>query len=250
MLNRIEHADQIVELNLARPPVNALNAELVSALDEALKAAFETDAAAVVLSGAPGMFSAGLDVPALLPLDRDGMRDFWSRFFGLLGTIAGAPVPVVAALTGHSPAGGTVLGLFADYRVMAEGDFKIGLNEVQVGLVVPPLIHFALARLIGVYPAERHLVAGRMISAGEARGIGLVDELAPVEEVVERALAWCRYHLSLPRHAMLGTRRLTRAELVARADAFEAMNIEGFVDLWFQEETQAALNAMVARLKA
>lgn len=249
MLNRIEHDGDIVELSLTRPPVNALNPELVSALDEALKTAFEENAAAVVLSGAPGMFSAGLDVPALLALDRAGMRDFWSRFFDLLKTIAGAPAPVVAAFTGHSPAGGTVLGLFADYRVMADGDFKIGLNEVQVGLVVPPLIHFALARLIGAYPAERHLVAGRMISAGEARDVGLVDELAPVDQVVEKALAWCRYHLSLPRHAMLGTRQLTRAELVDRFDVSGAMDVDGFVDFWFRDETQGALRAMVAKLK-
>lgn len=249
MLNRIEHDGAIVELRLARPPVNALNPQLVVALNDALAEAFGGNARAVVLSGAPGLFSAGLDVPELLALDKGGMRDFWSRFFGLLETIARAPVPVAAAMTGHSPAGGTVLGLFADYRVMAEGDFKIGLNEVQVGLVVPPLIHYALVRLLGAYPAERHLVAGTMIGAAEAHRVGLVDELAPADGVVERALAWCRHHLALPRHAMLETRKLARADLVTRFDDPDALDIDGFVDFWFREDSQAALKAMVARLK-
>src|SRR5699024_3337504 len=157
MLQNIDHANGIVEIRLDRPPVNALNPALVAELDDAVARAIQDDARALVISGREGLFSAGLDVPELLTLDEQGMRDFWQAFYSLLERIARSPVPIASALTGHSPAGGTVIALFADYRVQAEGEFRLGLNEVQVGLVVPPVIHHALARLIGPYPAERHL---------------------------------------------------------------------------------------------
>ncbi len=249
MLERIDHADGIVELRLDRPPVNALNPALVKRLDDAIAEAAAADARAVVLSGKPGLFSAGLDVPELLELDESGMAEFWQAFFGLLERIARCEIPVVTALTGHSPAGGTVIALFADYRVQAEGDFRLGLNEVQVGLVVPPVIHRALVRLIGPYPAERHLVAGEMIPAAEALEVGLVDELVAADQVVERAVGWCRNLLQLPGHAMHGTRRLCRADLAALFDDGDALDISSFVEGWFAEPTQATLRLLVERLK-
>lgn len=252
-LNRMieiqQHQNDVLELRLARPPVNALNPALVSRLREAVSGARDEGAQALVISGSPGLFSAGLDVPELLELDKAGMRAFWQEFFGLLEAIARSEIPVVAALTGHSPAGGTVLALFADYRVQADGNFQLGLNEVQVGLVVPPVIQRALARLIGVYPAERHLVLGQMISVAEALKIGLVDELAEPSRVVPRAVEWCRTHLELPRHAMQGMRRLCRADLVALFDDPAGLDLDSFERGWFAEETRATLEALVARIK-
>lgn len=117
------------ELQLNRPPVNALNLELVAALRQAVKAAPEDGVLALVLSGAPGRFSAGLDVPLLLGLDRPAMAALWREFYGLLKALAGSPIPIVAAITGHAPAGGTVLPLFCDWRVGAEGEFKLGAER-------------------------------------------------------------------------------------------------------------------------
>ncbi|WP_376696887.1 enoyl-CoA hydratase/isomerase family protein [Wenzhouxiangella sp. EGI_FJ10305] len=249
MLKHIDHGDDIVELKLDRPPVNALNPALVAELDGAIQKATEDGARALVISGREGLFSAGLDVPELLTLDEQGMREFWRALFGLLERIARSPVPIVTALTGHSPAGGTVIALFADYRIQAEGDFRLGLNEVQVGLVVPPAIHRALVRLIGPYPAERHLVAGEMIPAADALELGMVDDLAPAAEVVERSVAWCRGLLKLPQHSMSATRQLCRAELGALFDDRDALDIDAFVAGWFDEQTQATLKKLVERLK-
>jgi enoyl-CoA hydratase/carnithine racemase len=238
----------VVEIRLDRPPVNALNPALVTALDAAIADQTSAGAKALVLSGRPGLFSAGLDVPELLTLDEQGMREFWQKLFGLLERVASSPIPIATAITGHSPAGGTVIALYADYRVQAEGDFRLGLNEVQVGLVVPPVIHQALVRLIGVYPAERHLVAGDMISASRALEIGLVDEIVPADTVIERAVAWCQRHLSLPQHAMRATRDLCRRDLV-ESFTEEALDLDSFVRGWFSDETQKTMRALVERLK-
>jgi Delta3-Delta2-enoyl-CoA isomerase len=250
MLERHDHPDAIVELRLARPPVNALNPELLDALCTALERAVADDARGLVLSGSPGIFSAGLDVPRLLTLDRAALEDAWQRFFDVCTRLATSPMPCVAALTGHSPAGGAVLGLYCDYRVMAEGDFRIGLNEVQVGLVVPDCIQHALRRTVGPLRAERLMVSGAMVDAAEALRVGMVDELAAPDAVIARSIDWLRALLALPRSAMLRTRELSRADLVSAIRDPEKLRLDGFLDAWFGAETQAVLTAMVARLKS
>ncbi|OZB60839.1 MAG: enoyl-CoA hydratase [Lysobacterales bacterium 14-68-21] len=247
MLNRITH-DYLVEIQLARPPVNALNRELLVALQEAVTGAIDGGARGIVLSGSPGMFSAGVDVPALMGRERAEVRAFWREFFASCGVLARSPVPVVAAITGHSPAGGAVLSLFCDYRVMADGPFKIGLNEVQVGLVVPDCIQFALRRIVGPYRAERLLVAGAMIESADALACGFVDETTAVDQVVTRALHWLRELTALPAHAMLATRALARADLAQAYADIDALPLDEFVDGFLRPETQAVLQALVARL--
>ena len=202
MLDTIRH-DCIVELRLARPPVNALDPGLVEALRAAIETAPAQGARGLVLSGRPGMYSGGLDVPVLLQLPRDELMKFLYDFFGLCGMIACSPIPIVAAITGHSPAGGAVLSIFCDYRVMARSadpakPYRIGLNEVQVGLSVPACIQSGLQRLVGTFRAERLMVAGTMLEAEAALNVGFVDELAEVDHVVPRAIAWLQDLLKLP----------------------------------------------------
>jgi len=115
MLERTEHGE-VLELRLARPPANALDPALVTALADAITAAPVGGARAVVLSGRPGIFSGGLDVPVLLTLDRAGMESTLREFFRLMRALAASPIPTVAAITGYAPAGGAVLSIFCDAR--------------------------------------------------------------------------------------------------------------------------------------
>jgi Delta3-Delta2-enoyl-CoA isomerase len=237
----------IRELRLDRPPANALSPELVDALSAAIASAPGEGVRALVLSGASGMFSAGLDVPQLLTFDRPAIRELWKNFYAMLRGIAASPVPVAAAITGHAPAGGAVISLFCDYRVMAEGDFKIGLNEVQVGIPLPPVIHRALRRLLGSHRAERLAVGATLLPAAEALRVGFVDELAPGDQVAARAAEWCQRLLAFPPEAMTETRRLARADLVAFFDGTED-ELDLMTGFWFNPETQGALRALVERL--
>lgn len=241
-------------LRLARPPVNALNPELCDALVAALETAANEAVDGVVLAGNPKIFSAGLDVPYLLSLgdDREALFHAWQAFFAAARAIAGFRAPVVAALTGHSPAGGCVLALCADYRIMARSadparPFLIGLNETQVGLTVPEGIQRLMRRVVGDYRAERLMIAGAMISAERAHEIGLVDELADGEAVVPRAVEWLQALLALPRRPMLQTRAIAR-EAVQVALTPELVQLDRFVQGWFEPDTQAALKALVAKL--
>ena len=230
-----------------RPPVNALNLELVVALRQAVERAPQDGVRALVVSGAPGRFSAGLDVPLLLGLDRNAIALLWREFYALLKALARSPIPIVAAITGHAPAGGTVLPLFCDWRVGADGDFKLGLSEVQVGSILPPIILAALRRQVGARQAERLAVTGALISPQEALKVGLVDELASVEKVVSRALEWCQALLALPSEGMEVTRWNARSDLVGLFDNFEA-ELAAVTEDWWRPQTQLALRAMVERL--
>lgn len=247
------HGD-IAELRLARPPVNALDPALCSALREAHAGAVASGARGIALAGGPGVFSAGLDVPYLMSLgeDREGLLHAWEAFFGAARALAASPVPVAAAMAGHAPAGGCVLALCCDYRVMARSPdpakpFRIGLNETQVGLVAPEGIQALLRRVVGAHRAERLLVGGLMPTSDEAHSIGLVDELASIDDTLPRAIDWLRGLAALPREPMQETRAIARADVV---DALHPRRIEleRFVEGWHRPDTRAALRAVLARL--
>jgi Delta3-Delta2-enoyl-CoA isomerase len=247
MIAVTDHGD-VRELRMSRPPVNALSTELLGALREAIEQAPAEGARAVVVSGGPGMFTAGLDIPLLIGLDREGIAKLWRELYGMMRALACSPIPVVAAITGHAPAGGTVIAVYCDRRVAARGDFKMGLSEVQVGIPLPPMIFKALLRQVGAREAERMAVGGLVLSPEQALSAGLVDEVVAVEEVVERAVAWCRGLLALPADAMLATRRLARADLAALFEGGSEEELRAVVDNWWSPETQNVLKALVKRL--
>jgi enoyl-CoA hydratase/carnithine racemase len=254
LIETTDHGD-IREIRLARPPVNALNTELCRALIEAINRALDDGVRGIVLAGNPKIFSAGMDVPYLVSLgdNRHALLDAWQAFFGAARTLAESRIPVVAALTGHAPAGGCVLALCCDYRVMARSvdtarPFAIGLNETEVGLVVPEGIQRLMRRVVGPYRAERLLVAGEMVPAEHALQIGLVDELVDQQDVTARAVSWLEKLLRLPHHPMLQTRALARRDLIEALDP-GLIQLERFVDAWHAPDTQAALHALVAKLK-
>jgi enoyl-CoA hydratase/carnithine racemase len=251
VLCREDHPGGIRELALERPPVNALDPRLIRKLREEIEAVGQDEVKALVLtSRLPSRFSGGLDIPALLELDRAGMAQVLEDFFALLKALAFLPCPSVAALNGHAPAGGAVLALHCDLVVLAEGDFRIGLNEVQVGLPLPASIHAVLARRVGLQAAERLAVRGLLVASAEAYRLGLVDELVPVDAVRERAFELAREFLSLPKQAMLRTRALARCDLQEQILALSPATQEAFLEDWFSKECQQALRAFVERLRA
>ncbi len=187
-------------------------------------------------------------MPALMKLDRAAMSAFWQDFLGIMRDLALSPIPVAAALTGHSPAGGAVLSLFCDTRIAAEGEFKIGLNEVQVGLPVPPIILQALQRQVGASVAEQMAVSGMLLSPQQALRSGLVHQVVPVGEVIDAALEWCRTRLRLPPIAMQTTRDLARADLHRLFANYDTSFDETFLDVWFSDETRRTMTALVESL--
>jgi Delta3-Delta2-enoyl-CoA isomerase len=259
MLETIDHplktdaaavAGRIREIRLARPPVNALNADVIRALITAVEGAAKE--AAIVITGSQGLFSAGLDVRGMLELDRERIMATFIELWRVQKTIANSPAPVIFGLTGHSPAGGTVLAIHGDYRVMAQGDFRLGLNEVQVGLIPGSVIHGAFRRLTGGAGAQL-LTRGALFDPATALRVGLVDELCEVSQVAARALEVAREFCALPRDPMLRTRALARRDLIdlfgnpGHALMEERKFATLAAELWFVPATQELLKKMFTK---
>jgi 3,2-trans-enoyl-CoA isomerase len=239
----------VQELRLDRPPVNAIDINLVVQLTERLRAIPLEGKRALVLSGSQGIFSGGFDVKSLLTLDREGLKRYIRAYLELQYIIAVSPIPIVAAITGHCAAGGTSLALFCDYRVMARGDFRIGMNEVQFGLCAGKIIYAALRRLVGARHADRLLTSATFISAEQALTIGLVDVAVDPARVVIEAQDYAAALTRLPPRAFKETRQLARLDLVrlfdgsARQDATDEM-----VAALSSDEAQAAIKNWIERL--
>lgn len=252
MLETLDHGP-VRELRLARPPVNALNAALITALDDALATAYaDSERAvggaprAVVLSGRPGMFCAGLDIHEVTGPEA-GLRALMTAFWRLQQRLASGPLPVVNAITGHSPAGGAVLAVLCDHRIMAAGDFRIGLNEVRVGLYPGEIIFRCLERLVGTGRAVSLLPRGAMLTPSEAQVCGLVDEVVALDEVVPRAVALAAELAALPHQAYRRTRAMVRSGLVEIFSVPAERAAAGIVEGWVTDETRAQMAAALGR---
>lgn len=246
MLNVVSHGE-IAELNVDRPPANALNQALLDLLLSEFRRVLDEGARGVILSGQVGMFCAGIDVPELLGQERSAIHSFWSALFEFSKALATSPVPVVAALAGHSPAGGAVLAAHCDYRIAADGGFKIGFNEVQVGLPLPSTIVSVFQELVGVRIARQLGTRGQLVEMEEARRIGLIDELVAPDHVTVRALEWLAALLELPPIAMNRTRLAGKINLIRALN--DADDVGQVTDDWFSAETQKAMRALVDSLK-
>lgn len=247
MLEEFQHGE-VREIRLARTPANALNQPLVVQLTHRLRAATLEGSRAVVLSGQPGMFSGGLDVPMLITLDWNELQRFMRSVLALQHQLAVQPIPVVAAITGHCAAAAAIMALFCDYRIMSEGPYKIGLNEVAVGLCPGRIAYQAFRRLVGARHADHLVTRGEFIDPVTAAHIGLVDRLTTPEQVIPEAIEYAQSFLKLPQQALYETRRIARQDLVQLCDEAMRDDSEELHKRWFGNEAQQGLRALAAKL--
>jgi enoyl-CoA hydratase len=207
---------------------NALSHQIIDGLDQALSRAEGDAAAAVVLVGRPGRFSAGFDLKTM-QAGPEQARNLL-RAGGELGLrIYTFPVPVVLAVTGHALAMGAILLMCADVRVGARGDFKIGLNEVAIGMPVPRFVtELAIDRL-----SKRHLTAAvnhaHIYDPETGVDAGFLDETTEAGALEERAMAVAGELAStLDPAAFRLTREHLRAESARRMEAGMASDAKMF----------------------
>ena len=189
----------------------------IAAIDQALSRA-EKEAKAAVLLGRPGRFCAGFDL-SVINQGADASRALVRSGGELLLRIVESEVPVVAACTGHALAMGALLLLASDYRVGASGEFKIGLNEVAIGLVLPIFaLELARARVAREQLARATTLAEVYDPPG-AQAAGFLDELVAPEQLEAAALAGAGRLAQLAPRAYRGTKRKLRGAMVERVRA-------------------------------
>lgn len=239
----------VIQFN--RPKANAINFDFILELREHLAELAEDSAVGgVILAGTEGFFSAGLDVIELYDYDKYKIPLFFEEFHRMLRDMTAFPKPLVAAITGHAPAGGCVLALPCDYRVMADGKCRIGLNEVAVNIVPPRTLYDLMAFWLGRAKAYDLVMAGALLLPHQAKAAGLIDEVCPdVGEVVARAEAKLAEYAKINPTVWQKTKLGLRAELLRQLDTDVEGAYEDTLWFWWTEESRAAMKAFVDKLR-
>ena len=210
-LTSYELTDGIATIAMDDGKVNALSSEMLAAVRAELDRAETEEAEVVILTGARSTFSAGFD----LRTEAEGWPAMLVAGAGLAERLLSFPRPVVAACNGNALAMGGFLLLSADYRVGAGGDFKIGLNEVRIGLTMPWFgIEIARHRLTRPY-FDRCTVSGTVLAPEEAQRAGFLDDLVAEEGVMEAARAAAGGLKEVKSEAHQATKIRVRAEALA-----------------------------------
>jgi enoyl-CoA hydratase len=248
---RIERQGRLAVVRIDKSRGNAIDEPLAEDLARAAaEVARDGDVRGVLLaSGHPKLFCPGLDLVALAAYDRASMERFMMSFAVTVWALYGLPKPVVAAIGGAAVAGGCILALTADHRVLKRGA-PIGLNEVKVGVALPwSVIHLLRAT---VYPPALGRIAllGRNFTDTEAVDLGLAHEVAEAEGFEAACLARLEEFADKDPLALATTKAWLRESVLAEMMAHEGERVGAFLDGWFSEGTQERIRATVAALQS
>jgi enoyl-CoA hydratase len=244
----VEYQERIAILRLNRPPVNAVNVELLRATDVALgEVAGHDDLAALILTGAGKAFCAGLDLKDVPSYTRAGQREMVLGINRIVTRLYGLPIPTVAAVTGHAIAGGLVIALACDYRVGTSAPCQIGLTEARAGIPFPEAAMAVVRAELGPVVARRRALVAVNGSSQEALAGGMLDELQAPERVVPRALEVARDLASIPRLAYGQIKRQLRAETLARIEAGVAAGTDPLLETWLSADTEEAAGSLLRK---
>jgi enoyl-CoA hydratase/carnithine racemase len=198
--------------------LNALSVALEGALDAALAGPEAGAARAVVIAGGARAFSAGADVTEMRDLDPAAIVDYYRATGGVYERVAALPVPTVAAIEGWCLGGGLELALACDFRVAGTGA-TFGLPEVGIGILPSSGGTHRLVRLVGAAKAKELVLLGEHVPAADAAAAGLVTQLAPAGETLDRALAIARRIAAQPPLAVAVARQAIDAMAESSRDA-------------------------------
>lgn len=247
---RLEPHGSLTVLRLDKPRGNAIDEPLVDALREAARTlAADADVRGVLLASAhPKLFCPGLDLRTLIDYDREAMERFMLRFAEAVWALYGLTKPLVAAVGGHAVAGGCILALTADHRLLRRGGVEMGLNEVRIGLPLPWSVSVLLRTSVPASSLARVALLGKNFADEEALAAGLVDELAGADGFEQRCLERLAEYAEKDPLAFGTTKAYLRAPALVAMQAHEQARISEFLDAWFAEPMRARLREMVEAL--
>ncbi|HUG05293.1 MAG TPA: enoyl-CoA hydratase/isomerase family protein [Candidatus Limnocylindria bacterium] len=251
MAVRFERQDGIGHIVLDRPPANSYDRAFIDELDAAIEDARKDDdvKAVVVRSASEKFFSAGADVSLFAKSDLDAQSAFVVSANGAMSKFESMPKVVIAAINGHCLGGGLEIALCCDFRIAAEGGYKIGLPEVTLGLLPGTGGTQRLPRLIGRQKALELMLTGRTLSPQEAKDAGVVDLVVPAAELQARAVELARSYADGPSFAK-GQIKLAAVQGLG-APLAEGLAIEhqALIRLFKSEDAREGVTAFVEKRK-
>jgi enoyl-CoA hydratase len=242
-----ETHDDVVLLRMARGPVNALDLELLTELVAAL-AELSDAAPPLVLTGAGGSFSAGVDLRRITSEPVGYVGEFLTALSAAFRAVFQYPAPTVAAVNGHAIAGGFVLAAACDHRVAAAGGARLGLSELRVGVPFPTEAVEIVRHAVGTAAATDLVLRAELVDVETAHAKGFVHEVVATEQLVEIAVAHARLRAARGAEAyLLAKRQLQHPvwENIARSASVEDVVVR---QLWSRADTLDRIQKFMASI--
>jgi enoyl-CoA hydratase/carnithine racemase len=251
MAVRLEKQDSIGHIVLDRPPANSYDKAFMDELDAIIDDAGRDDAvkAIVLRSASEKFFSAGADVSVFAKSGLDEQTAFVARANEAMSKFESTPKVIVAAINGHCLGGGLEMALCCDFRVAAEGSYRIGLPEVTLGLLPGTGGTQRLPRLIGRQKALDFLLRGTTMPPQDALAAGIVDEVVAAAELVEKAVERARAYATGPTFAIGRIKRATVQGFGMRLDEGLTLERQLLIELFKSEDAKEGVTAFVEKRK-
>ncbi|MEK6207904.1 MAG: enoyl-CoA hydratase/isomerase family protein [Chloroflexota bacterium] len=251
MAVRLEKQDSIGHVVLDRPPANSYDKAFMEELDAAVLEAGRDDAVKAILvrSANEKFFSAGADVSVFAKSGLDEQTAFVARANEAMGKFESTPKVVVAAINGHCLGGGLEMALCCDFRVAAEGSYRIGLPEVTLGLLPGTGGTQRLPRLIGRQKALDFMLTGRTVTPQDALAAGIVDEVVPAAQLLDKALERVRAYASGPTLAIGRIKKATVQGFGMRLEEGLKLERQLLIELFKSEDAKEGVTAFVEKRK-
>jgi enoyl-CoA hydratase len=238
--------DGIRILRLAHGKVSAMDIELGEAIMREMDDAAAAPIKAVIVTGTGSTFSAGVDLYRVV---KDG-PEYGKRFLPVLDALLKAaltlPKPVIAAVNGHAIAGGCILAACCDHRIMIDGNGRIGIPELAVGVPFPALPLQIMAARVSDGALRDLVFRSRTVQVDEAKALGLIDEKCPAGMLIDRAMEVAAKMAAIPAGAFALTKEAFYTPIVARAQSMSTLN-ERVTDAWMQQHTYDTIRAYLEK---
>ncbi|XP_054445399.1 enoyl-CoA delta isomerase 1, mitochondrial [Pteronotus mesoamericanus] len=242
----------IAVIKMKNPPVNSLSLELLTEFVISLEK-LENDKTfrgIILTSDCPGVFSAGLDLTEMCGRNPAHYAEYWKAVQELWLRLYLSNMVLIAAINGASPAGGCLLSLLCDYRILADNPkYRIGLNETLLGIVAPFWFKDVLVNTIGHRASEHALQLGTLFPPAEALRVGIVDKVVPEDQVQSTALSVMAQWMSIPDHARQLTKNMMRKPTADHLVKHRDSDIQNFVSFISRDSIQKSLQMYLEKLK-
>ncbi|XP_016338189.1 enoyl-CoA delta isomerase 1, mitochondrial-like isoform X1 [Sinocyclocheilus anshuiensis] len=248
----LDSSNGVAMMQFQSPPVNSLSLDFLTEFAINLeKLELDRSCRGVIITSAqPKVFSAGLDILEMYKKSPEHYAEFWKAVQDAWLKLYGSTKVTIAAINGSSPAGGCLLALCCDYRIMADNPrYNIGLNETQLGIVAPFWFKDTMTNVVGHRETEKGLQLGLLYSAPEALKVGLVDELVPEDKVLSTATETMMKWLAIPDHARQISKSMMRKPTIDKLLANREADTTNFVSFTTKDSIQKSLGLYMEMLK-
>jgi enoyl-CoA hydratase len=244
---RLSSENGIDLLTLSNPPANALDFEFMQDILAALDEAKASDSRALIVTGEGSVFSAGADLFRVLEAESEYIESAGATMSGVFEQLFRFPKPTIAAVNGHAIAGGSVIACACDYRISSGGDHRLGFSELAVGVPFPAWALEILRFAVGNEHVRDLTLMARTVSVEEALSMGIVDEVVPPEELMERAMRAAQRLARIPQATFELTKGALIAPAVERAERLGPEHDREVALLWASEPVHDAIREFLKK---